>query len=259
LPDASAAGNVVSSGTSAAIEQDKLIFGYEQTWRYDDSGGNLGTTWRQADYDDAAWPLGPGLLGFEDPPLLPVPLRTTLRPPEFTGITYYFRTRFHVGEELSGLTLRLRHTIDDGAVFYLNGEEIHRARVPEGQNSTTVATQNVETQVEGPFTLNRPAVAGVNVLAAEVHQSSRNSADVVFGAELVASSLQLPDAAPGPRLQLYRTSDEISLHWDAPDFVLTEADSPSGPWRLVARPTLPYRVSFSGGPVKFYRLMAPTP
>jgi hypothetical protein len=81
----------------------------------------------------------------------------------------------------------------------------------------------------------------------------------VFGAELVASSLQLPDAAPGPTLQLYRTSDEISLHWDAPDFVLTEADSPSGPWRLVALPTLPYRVSFSGGPVKFYRLMAPTP
>ena len=45
-------------------------------------------------------------------------------------ITYYFRTHFSFTNRLSGAALLFTDYIDDGAVFYLNGAELYRLRMP---------------------------------------------------------------------------------------------------------------------------------
>jgi hypothetical protein len=255
LRDVSAAANPTVANGHIGIDQETLLFTYNWVWRYDESGANLQTAWRDPAYDDSAWPSGLGLLGFESGGAgLPVPILTTLRPPELAGITDYFRTRFNFAGDLATSVLRLRHAIDDGAVFYLNGEEVHRIRVPEGQNYTTLSPQAVETQIEGPFILPTTAlVSGNNVLAAEVHQNVRISEDVVFGAELVQAFPATPSLPVGPNLVVEGASGGFSLGWDASDFALEQADSPAGPWKFVPNPTLPH-VVLTTSAAKFYRL-----
>ncbi|MCA9266562.1 MAG: lamin tail domain-containing protein, partial [Planctomycetales bacterium] len=77
--------------------------------------------------------------------------------------------------------------IDDGVVVYLNGIEVLRLGLPDGDiDYVTLANRGVgNAHVEGPFTVPRELLRdGDNVIAAEVHQLSSASADVVFGLTL---------------------------------------------------------------------------
>ncbi|NJM41008.1 MAG: hypothetical protein HC853_09660 [Anaerolineae bacterium] len=100
-------------------------------------------------------------------------------------------------------SLVLRLLRDDGAVVYLNGVEIFRSNMPENTiNYTTRASsgqsglaQTVRYPAEVPAVL---LIAGVNVLAVEVHQASAASSDLRFDLELVGERpiALLPDALP---------------------------------------------------------------
>ena len=71
------------------------LFGYANTWKYDQSGANLDTAWREVGYNDSLWPSGPGVLGLETDAGIPEPIRTTLLAPNAGGpLTVYFRTHF---------------------------------------------------------------------------------------------------------------------------------------------------------------------
>ena len=157
------------------------------TWKYNQSGADQGTAWREVGYNDAAWASGPALLYYEEA-ALPAPKRTPL---DLGPATYYFRTHFTVHPAFtnvpSGLTIKISTVIDDGAVFYLNGQEIYRLSMPDGPiASSMTATRPVGDAVwEGPFTV-YPSnlVVGDNLLAVEVHQCDPTSSDVVFGMTL---------------------------------------------------------------------------
>jgi hypothetical protein len=61
-------------------------------WRYRDTAVALPASWNQPGYDDSAWPVGPGVLGYGDPFIAtPVPFG-----PSSTArwITTYFRIPF---------------------------------------------------------------------------------------------------------------------------------------------------------------------
>ena len=157
------------------------------TWKYNQSGTDLGTAWREVGYNDGVWPAGPGLL-YHETATLPAPKRTPLT---LGPTTYYFRTHFTLNPTFtnapSGLKIYISTVIDDGAVFYLNGQEIFRLAMPDGPiNSSTTATRPVGDAVwEGPFTVPPSSlVVGDNVLAVEVHQTDPTSSDVVFGMTL---------------------------------------------------------------------------
>jgi len=96
---------------------------------------------------------------------------------------------------LDGL-LRLRR--DDGAVVYLNGEEILRSNMPEGAiDANTFANaeiigNNESLLNEYPVALN--LVNGTNVLAVEIHQINLTSSDISFDLELMVESLSGPCA-----------------------------------------------------------------
>jgi len=154
------------------------------SWRYEQSGADLGTNWTQTNFDDSAWATGPGLLAVETCGCLPEPIRTPLT---LGRTTYYFRTRFDYAGEPAAASLRLRHVIDDGAVVYLNGIEVWRIGMPAGPIAyTNFSARGIDNAgYEGPFAIPSGAlVQGANVLAVEVHQNAVASTDVTFGLEL---------------------------------------------------------------------------
>ncbi len=124
--------------------------------------------------------------------------RVTEGPP-----THYFRHEFVAGgDPNSAFQLRLNTIVDDGAVYYLNGEEIYRQNMPAGPVTfDTVATDNIPIAREsGNIVVPSDALrlGENNVLAVEVHQADGNT-DVRFGAELILTETPAPPAAP-PKL-----------------------------------------------------------
>ena len=176
--------------SKAGAQQVTTLIQFTNVWKYDQTGLELGTAWRTNDYDDSAWPSGPGLLGFEDglaPYQVHAPRLTPLTvSPAVT--TFYFRTSFQFTGSLEGLTLFATNLVDDGCVIYLNGERVGGVRVPVSFNATTTFSgPTVEGQLDVVALTNLAALRrGANQLAVEVHQSSALSADVMFGMKLVA-------------------------------------------------------------------------
>jgi len=246
-----------SNGTTNVLATLKLISLDETSpWRYQDTGANLGTAWRATNYNDAAWPIGPALLGFDDA-AMPEPLRTLVNF-QSPKITYYFRTRFHWPYSTSNGLFRLRQVIDDGVVLYLNGTEIHRTAITNNPvYYTNFAARTVPDAVyEGPFFLSLSnLIAGTNVLAAEVHQPSTGSGDIIFGMSLEAF-VALPALMAAQPVLNFRPgllNGFYSLSWTNSAFALQEAPDPRGPWTRVTPPSNPYTVAVTNG-LRFFRL-----
>jgi hypothetical protein len=155
-------------------------------WRYDQNGAEP-VGWTDPAYNDSSWPSGAPLFYVEGA-TLPEPKRTPLT---LGRTAYYFRTEFDFDHNPAGVTLHLRHLVDDGIVVYLNGSPVWRTRMPEsGVTYDTLALGPAvgDAASEGPFPIQTPLlVQGRNVLAAEVHQVSPGSTDVVFGLALHAT------------------------------------------------------------------------
>jgi hypothetical protein len=158
------------------------LLDFTDSWRYWAAAAPVDARWREANFNDAAWPQGPGLLGFAAVEIPAPGLRTRLQGGQ---LTYYFRRAFVFNGDPSRGQLSFDAFLDDGAVFHLNGREVARVRMPAGPVARdTLAETGVGTAEEerGVFTL--PAsglVRGTNLLAVEVHQISPRSSDIVFG------------------------------------------------------------------------------
>jgi hypothetical protein len=190
-----------------------MLLPFTNVWRYEASGSNLGTTWREPGFDDALWSNGLAVLGLEDNAIVAPLIRTPLPLTNAGGsiITYYFRTRFQITNDLASFTMLASNLLDDGAVYYLNGVEFHRQAMPEGTiGSGTSATANSAGFSEGTFfTTPVPvslAVPGTNVLAVEVHQFGSGSSDVAFGL-----ALHLVPSEIGPAVIRAHPTNRVAL------------------------------------------------
>lgn len=161
------------------------IVGVGAHWKFHDTGTDPGSDWRSVNYNDAGWASGPGQLGFGDGDEI------TLVNTNRTRVTTYFRRAFTLAgtDEFSEFTLRLKR--DDGAVVYLNDQEIFRSNMPTGAiTATTSASMAIGGGDESAWLTTNLSpsffVAGTNVLAVELHQSGTNSSDLTFDLELLA-------------------------------------------------------------------------
>lgn len=227
-------------------------------WRYEQTQDLSEVLWKTPTFDDSAWPSGPAGLTAETA-ALPVPKLTPLTLGRWS---YYFRTTFHLAST-QDVALTAEFAVDDGAVFYLNGEEARRVGMPPGQVVySTPASQTIgNATLVGPVSLpTTNLVVGRNVLAVEVHQSGIDSSDVVFAmslaAQLVAEvRLELVDpqlspagdfafnlvGTPSRKVQLETSTDLVSWTvWQIVDLPLT------GVLRISERPG-------SAPAVRFYR------
>ena len=176
-----------------AVTSNRTVVGIAGAWRYNDTGADLGSAWRNPGYDDSAWPLGTGLMAV-NPAALPAAVSTVLAPDR---TTYYFRTSFDFSGSTSNLALHLRSIVDDGAVFYLNGTEIHRSNLPLGPVDylTSATTPIGDAAYADPVILPASSlVQGLNVLAVEVHQIT--SATPASGLVLTGGGLALAEEGP---------------------------------------------------------------
>src|SRR5262249_20084051 len=149
--------------------------------------------------------------------------------------------------------------IDDGAVFYLNGAELYRLRVPANPLATTLATAFPcapagDATCLDSFTLPMSSltnlVVGENVLAAEVHNYNRQSPDITFGLSLD----RIEPIVRTARIEVGYSGNTITLSWDVSGFVLQSADSLEGSWADVpGSPGSPFTVEPSESQ-RFYRL-----
>jgi hypothetical protein len=228
-------------------------------WRYNDAGIDLGTSWREPGFDDSSFELGLAVLAWEPDINTPPeqPIRTELInytnvPPD--RVTIYFRGHFNLPTDPANVDrLQLWHVLDDGAVYYLNGVEVNRTRMPTTGtiNFDTLATVAATEPhpLEGPVDLPPAAlVSGANVLAVEVHQNATTSSDIVFGAELIATI-----SACRPRLFISREGDQVKVTWTATNVALEHAQKVDGPWDTVMGAASPYTVPTTN-PTGFYRL-----
>jgi hypothetical protein len=152
------------------------------TWHYNDSGVDQGTAWRDPNFDDTGWGFNFSEFGFgdggEDTLLQSNPNGAPLN-------TAYFRSTFNVANPADYANLSLFLVRDDGAVVYLNGVEVFRNNMPAGGITyATKAVRNIEGDEEFEFAIHVvPAsalVAGVNVLAVEIHQAIGGDEDMSF-------------------------------------------------------------------------------
>ncbi len=221
-------------------------------WRYDRSGLDLATDWRQTTFDDSLWPDGTALIADEGTTTVE-PIRTRISRFNDQGQyvqTFYFRTYFNFGPVSPAVKLKLRHVVDDGVVFYLNGEEVHRFGIAQGATFNYLTSfDGHENAYEGPYDIAiTNLVEGTNVFAAECHQSGTGSSDMVFGAELVATF-----PVSRSTLAITRQGTSVRISWAPAGGVLETAITPTGPWSPVAGATSPHTTDASTGR-RFYRI-----
>ncbi len=179
-------------------------------WKYEDSGTDLGASWRNNGFDDGNWPSGDAILGFGESYIT-----TTL---SSGNPTYYFRREFTLNDAPSAIgSLKLFANYDDSFVAYLNGQEVARQNLPGGNiNYNTLASGNHEGGAYEEINLTNhiaELMQGTNLFAIEVHQISTSSSDVVMDMELVYAFPQADTCVTrGPYLQ--RGSDtEVVIRW----------------------------------------------
>lgn len=118
-------------------------------------------------------------------------------------VTTWFRSQFEVPDLKIGEHLVLLLCVDDGAVVYLNGEELGRINMPKGQISAeTLTLQAIGPSSEGFYVRlqvppGRLRPRRETVLAVEVHQATVTSSDLFFDLELKVSHphIAIPEIA----------------------------------------------------------------
>ena len=174
------------------------IFPAGSTWSYSDATTAPPADWNQPSFDDSAWASGGAQLGYGDGDEV-----TTL---SFGGNSsnktpsYYFRTKVNIADPNAISSLLLRLIADDGAVVYLNGQEIWRvnmAAAPVVIGFNTFALSSVSGTAENAWNeLTLPSTglnAGENIIAVEIHQSDGASSDISFDLELQAVTHGTPE------------------------------------------------------------------
>jgi len=209
-------------------------------WKYSDQGLDLGTNWSQPQYDDSAWVEGPARLGYTSPGL-----STTVSYGSVSTnrvVTTYFRRTFVAPANLHYTNLNLRLNRADGAVVWLNGQELWRVNLRPGPVSfldlATVPVNGDPSLTYYPTNLPIPFLpAGTNVVAVEIHKFSLAKVNLSFDLELFGLG-EFP-----PRLAASLAGTDFALSWPATNhagFVLVSGTDLSqvGKWSPLGGPYL---------------------
>ncbi len=208
-------------------------------WKYWQAGP-LADGWQDLSFADSEWASGKAQLGCgenDEATMMGLGENSHALP------LVYFRHSFDGQTAEADDQLLLRWIADDGAVFYLNGEELYRTNMPAGElTSETKAKSSYYAPPENrwqqkwlPRTLLKD---GANTLAVAVYQVNLESSDISFD---LALSLDGPPAiSRGPYLQM-ATAESMTVRWRTP--------MPSAAWvRYGTQPKqLNQRVGYDAG------------
>jgi len=156
-------------------------------WDYLDTGASLNRKpWTTIDYDDSDWKSGKAELGYGDGDEATAVDRGGDTSTKF-HTTIYFRKTFQM-DHPANKALLIKLLRDDGAVVYLNGEELFRSNMKTGtiRSSTYSEKRNTARDSRKFFSyfIDLPNFKnGANIFAVEVHRGSRYDKDLSFNFE----------------------------------------------------------------------------
>lgn len=197
-----------------ALDPGLLPLPKQSNWAYWDKG-SVDANWNQPSFNDGDWDYGQAPLGYGDP------MNTTIGfgpNPNNKYISTWFRKEVMV-MNLATLpdTLAFNVRRDDGVILYINGVEVLRDNMPAGAitdntfSSTIVDGANETTY----FTFRLPKTvfnAGLNLIAARVHQRDGTSSDLGFDLEITAPPAVPPVASGCQRLPRPERPAHLLLH-----------------------------------------------
>ena len=219
-----------ASNTFATVPYYANLMPLTNTWRFTTNRLD-GVNWQAPAYDDSGWVRqGPALLHYEDNS--EVRPRNTVLPVMGNGLpwlTYYFRTKLVATNSPAGFDVLFSNYVDSGAVFYLNGTEIYRLRMPAGPAVITNQTWAIGEPVSGDaiqadvFQLGGDLmtnwVAGTNCLAVEVHKYRPSGVDIVFGTSVGFVRIPVTEA----RLHVACSNNVACISWAGEGFTLQQS------------------------------------
>lgn len=185
------------------------------------SNDGEGDAWNESNYDDSTWSTDFAEFGYGDGD-------------EATEIGFggdsenkwpvaYFRRTLDIPTGSQAIRAEAALVYDDGAVIYINGQEVYRtASMPTGDLSGVGyinANQEVKADAPERFTLNGDAfVDGINTIAVAVYQDNGGSSDTSFDMFINVLVGQTPGAAPAAPTNLNASDaaslDTITVSWE---------------------------------------------
>ena len=159
------------------------LIALSSSWRYLATSNAAPATWFQPSFDDTAWSTGLSELGYGDGD----EATTIAFGPDTANkwVTTYFRKRFNVDNPATYAALSMNIVYDDGAIIYLNGQEVYRIGMPAGPVLYTTFASGAAEYTPDVSSLNpNVLVAGENVIAVELHQGNATSSDLSFALQL---------------------------------------------------------------------------
>ena len=179
--------------TSSLPAQPAVFIKPGDVWRYQDSGTDEGTAWRQRVFNDAAWPTNAAQLGYGQGDERTV---VSFGFDDFEKYTTtYFRKQFTRPASVTWTNVALRVCFTDGVAVYLNGTNVLRRNlVPDAPFNQLATASNSGQQnywISVPIS---PAliVSGANAVAVELHRMEPFGTDLSFDLQLSEGFVDLP-------------------------------------------------------------------
>lgn len=110
------------------------------------------------------------------------------------NITNYFKKTFYLDDPFKFIFYKLNIKKDDGIIVYLNGNEITRIDMPEGDISHKslarglIVKGEMEKVVHTIVLSPEDFIAGRNTISASVHKANATSVDCIFNIELIGDN-----------------------------------------------------------------------
>ncbi len=164
----------------------------QSQWRYlkgtAEASSPDATAWRQPGFNNAGWLSGPATFWYGD-----VFTGTQITDMQNNYSSLFFRTKFTVVNPADIAQLVLHAQCDDGFIVWINGHEVARYNVPDGDlpyNAFALVAVSPDPAVFNDYLLADPKttlVAGENVMAVHVFNVALTSSDIVWDAALQAT------------------------------------------------------------------------
>nr|WP_255465860.1 PKD domain-containing protein [Cellulomonas sp. APG4] len=160
-------------------------------WRYEADAPPA--EWNQPGFDASSWETGGATLGFDAPVVvtdIDIDGPTSDRPR-----AAYFRHEVEIPDASAVQRLVLDSVADDGVVIYVNGTEVVRHNMRDGEVTHLTyapSARNHLVAADDPVVVEVPLellVDGVNVIAAETHVNYRATRDLTFRLEATMTAV----------------------------------------------------------------------
>ncbi len=180
-------GRSTTNLVSVTAPPQGTLVSLKSSWKFLATATAAPSTWAQPTFDDSTWASGFAELGYGDGDEAPTGVVGFGPDTANKWPTTYFRKKFNVSNPALYSTINMTLIYDDGAVVYLNGQEIYRIGLPAGPIAYNTFASGAAEYTPDVSSLNAAfLVAGENVLAVEMHQGNATSSDLSFDMELVA-------------------------------------------------------------------------